>query len=204
MVDAINLSKPSWVEAMYLYELEQSRSPISKKTTYWWGPSAGAHRTQPGYRNPVRDALRALGVLDNKEAGIPDDYLPAPLPVRAALFAGLMDSDGSLNEYHYYPFKAWCQAPDLQLGLVTPVRVRNPEYGERYSDCLSVAFEGPALCLIQPYITVPSKKRPTLPRNVDMDLRSICVKRIKGPTPTFATSLTPPATPSNARWQTVT
>jgi hypothetical protein len=50
--------------------------------------------------NPVLDALRSLGLIGCRawEKHVPRVYRTAPLPHRAALFAGLMDTDGSIDQ----------------------------------------------------------------------------------------------------------
>lgn len=50
------------------------------------------HTTRIRYPNPMRDALRELGVFNNKH--IPDIYLQASIEQRTALLQGLMDTDG--------------------------------------------------------------------------------------------------------------
>lgn len=50
--------------------------------------------------NPVLDALRSLDLAGRRawEKHIPPVFLTAPLPDRAAIFSGLMDTDGSIDQ----------------------------------------------------------------------------------------------------------
>ncbi|KAJ8098152.1 hypothetical protein POJ06DRAFT_296709 [Lipomyces tetrasporus] len=48
--------------------------------------------------NPVLDGLRRLGLLGNKNGGIPHEYMAADEDTRLAVIAGLIDSDGSYNK----------------------------------------------------------------------------------------------------------
>ncbi len=51
------------------------------------------------YKNPVREALAALGVINNKH--IPKAYKFAPVADRLELIAGLLDSDGHMERAGY-------------------------------------------------------------------------------------------------------
>ncbi len=55
-----------------------------------------------GHRNDVTDALRTLGVLNNKH--VPNEYLWASKEQRLALLQGLMDTDGHCDKRHRLQF----------------------------------------------------------------------------------------------------
>lgn len=59
------------------------------------GPKRGCGDLTGKSRNPIRKALRRLGILGRKS--IPLDYLVNDRTTRMAVLAGLIDTDGSLN-----------------------------------------------------------------------------------------------------------
>ncbi len=69
--------------------------PTRKGTSY-----QGYMSTPAGQPNPLTDALRALGVMGrgSPEKFVPTCYLLSSAPNRAALLAGLMDTDGTVSK----------------------------------------------------------------------------------------------------------
>ncbi|KAK9247267.1 hypothetical protein V1506DRAFT_512704 [Lipomyces tetrasporus] len=104
-VDRLNSSRPPGANELYL-----ARHLSSAVGTYRnydvFHYQIACPRGGPGhYSNPVLKGLQKLGVINNKRAGIPPEYMEADEDARLAVIAGLIDSDGTYrkrdNQYRF-------------------------------------------------------------------------------------------------------
>ena len=69
------------------------------------GPEFGTDKLRGKSRNPIRTALKQLGVFGNKH--IPECYMLNDRETRMSLLAGLIDTDGSLTSNCYVLSSKW-------------------------------------------------------------------------------------------------
>lgn len=104
-VDKLNETRPNGCKTMKLVDKIVSSSVNGMKNGSIHNSKVHNYTicTEDSYINPVYDGLQTLGLLGNKNIGIPDVYMNADEKSRLSLIAGLIDSDGCyVNSYNSY------------------------------------------------------------------------------------------------------
>jgi hypothetical protein len=195
LVADLNENKPSWAAPVHLhiYQYPEHGPHAHNVDVFQCSISSTVARADRRWWNPIVTGLRALGVYENRKIhGVPQAYLQGSERTRAAVLAGLIDSDGhkrtNANEYKF----SQCAAHEaivagfrsLALGLGIRAHaliayVARDHNGTQFP-AVKVHIGGPNISKVQPFIVVP-KKRLVNHALYDYDLRPIELERLDRP-----------------------
>lgn len=145
------------------------------------------------YWNPIFDGLKKLGLLNNKSAGIPQEYMNGDEQSRLSVIAGLMDSDGcyvkSHNTYRFtqltedhkkivYDLKKLALSCGINTtGVdmsVKPLEFNKHKYSTEY-----VVYLGKGSQKFQELLLLPRKKMEISKKHVSLDVRPFTVSDVE-------------------------
>lgn len=173
LVDDINATRPAGKAPLHVREYLNQRGPHSVQDVWQVHISSTVAGASPAWWNPFRTGLQQLDIFANdKRNGIPEVYQRASEHARAALLAGLMDSDGCANQqqagYKFVQIDSHLRIVEdtRRLASGLGLRIGRLHFSERDHSLRpgvllpAWGFEmyGPNLAKVQPYIVLQRKK----------------------------------------------
>lgn len=198
IVGGLNAARRAGTAPLHLWQYENRQSNVLNAHASVW--QLAITSTVPGVSlnrwNPFRATMQQLDVLNNnKRHGIPPAFRNARKEDRAALLAGLIDSDGSTtnNRTAYRLTQSLGHrlivehAREVALGLGIAVSALNfkrsphPLNPAILLEQVEIKMYGPNLALLQPYVVIERKRlRPVW---INTEMRVLRIEEVEGDGP---------------------
>jgi hypothetical protein len=175
LCNRLNDSRPAWAAPLHVAKFAHvvRETAVVQPTCPTWdyAITSTVSNQNPGWLNSIVTGLRQLGVFaTHKATGIPEQYLRGSKRTRAAVLAGLIDSDGSRHESGYFFSQCKAHLPiveefgDLAMGLGMRAHAavrymsRAPGNDQRMLPQWRTVIGGPNIQKVQSFVASPRKR----------------------------------------------